>query len=146
MQRRAWLATAAATMIGVLAIGSTAGGFGTVTKFGQHAEHEKITRAALACTATGAPQTCFQPKSIFNLAGGPGTFGAVGSPDSDEVFNSDAHCDDADFLDRKGYRQTRSEATTALLACRAHLKRRFREAVTAADRLLTGRFIAKAGV
>jgi hypothetical protein len=131
---RALIAVLAATTL-VLSLGSSAGGFGTVNRFGQHAEHERITRAALSCAASGAPGKCFQPTSILNLAGGPGTFGGVGSPDSDEVFTSEAHCDDADFLTGT-YPRTRAEATTQLLACRAHLQGRFRQAVTAAARLL----------
>ena len=83
--RRVTLLTAALAV----AIAATAYGFGTVNRFGQHAEHERITRASLACGAAGAPGTCFQTNSILNLAGGPGTFGGVGSPDSDEIFTPD---------------------------------------------------------
>lgn len=59
--------------------------FGTINGLGQRAEHERITRAALACPP-GVQSTgnCFEPRSIDQLAGHTGTFGAVGAPDSDE--------------------------------------------------------------
>ena len=130
--RRVTLLTAALAV----AVAATAYGFGTVNRFGQNAEHERITRAALACGAAGAPGTCFQANSILNLAGGSGTFGGVGAPDSDEIFTPEAHCDDADFLAARSYPQTRATATAQLLACRTHLQGRFRQAVRAAAALL----------
>src|SRR4051812_20713590 len=123
---RALIAVLAATTL-VLSLGGSAGGFGTVNRFGQHAEHERIPRAALSCAASAAPGKCFQPKSILNLAGGPGTFGGVGSPDSDEVFTSEAHCDDADFL-AGTYPRTRAAATPRLLAGPAHPQGRLPQA------------------
>ena len=45
--------------------------FGTINTFGQSAEHERITRAALACapgTDPGAAGTCFQTGSLRQLA------------------------------------------------------------------------------
>ncbi|MDQ4033409.1 MAG: CinY protein [Actinomycetota bacterium] len=112
-------------------------GFGTINAFGQRSEHERITRAALACPA-GIPSdgSCFEPKSIDQLAGKTGTFGAVGSPDSDEIFNSAAHCDDADFLNAPGYPRTRAQATAQLQACVNHLRMRFDQGRTAAAALL----------
>jgi len=112
-------------------------GFGTINGFGQRSEHERITRAALACPA-GVPSdgSCFEPKSIDQLAGKTGTFGAVGSPDSDEIFNSAAHCDNADFLNAPGYPQTRAQATAQLQACVNHLRMRFGQGRTAAAALL----------
>ena len=62
----------------------------------------------------------------------PGTFGGVGSPDSDEIFTPTAHCDDGDFLATRGYPQSRAAATAQLNACRTHLQGRFRQAVRAA--------------
>jgi hypothetical protein len=144
-RHRALIFSAVALAATVAAIAaSLAHGFGTVNRFGQHAEHERITRASLACGATGAPGTCFQPRSILNLAGGSGSFGGVGAPDSDEVFTPEAHCDDADFLATAGYPQTRRAASAQLITCRAHLQGRFRQAVTAAAGLLdgSGRLIA----
>ena len=130
--RRVTLLTAALAV----AVAATAYGFGTVNRFGQHAEHERITRASLACGAAGAPGTCFQANSILNLAGGPGSFGGVGSPDSDEIFTPEAHCDDADFFAARSYPQSRATATAQLNACRTHLQGRFRQAVRAAAALL----------
>lgn len=108
-----------------------ASAFGTVESkaLGQAAEHEKITRAALACPGGGPSDgTCFEAKSIDELAGKKGTFGGVGAPDRDEVFNSDAHCDDADYLDKPGYPQSRAQATAALESCLSHLRAKFSEA------------------
>jgi hypothetical protein len=112
-------------------------GFGTVTIAGQNAEHERITRAALACTSATPAVPCFEPESITNLAGGPGTYGGVGSPDSDEITDPDAHCDDGDHLaSDPNYRRTQVQATQQLEDCWMHLKGRFQQAVAAADRLL----------
>ncbi|KAK3361297.1 hypothetical protein B0T24DRAFT_585868, partial [Lasiosphaeria ovina] len=117
--------------------------FGTINSAGQHAEHEHITRDALGC-APGVKSTgdCFEKLSILNLAGGPSTAGGVGAPDSDEVFNSAAHCDDADFLDHAKwglpgtYPRTRAQATGALMDCVAHLGGRFIDGIAASARLL----------
>ena len=49
--------------------------FGTANLLGQNAEHEKITRLALAGQG-------FERKSLDELAGKGGTFGAVGAPDN----------------------------------------------------------------
>nr|WP_163017292.1 CinY protein [Streptomyces chartreusis] len=111
--------------------------FGTVNSFGQSAEHEKITRAALACKGGEPSGTCFQPSSLNQLAGASGTFGAVGAPDSDEILDFEAHCDDADFLDRPGYPQSRSQATAALQACISHLKEDFRSGVNNAASIVS---------
>lgn len=118
--------------LSVLLFGAAqASAFGTINTpgSGQHAEHERITRAALAC-AGGAQSdgTCFEPLTLDELAGKPGSFGGVGAPDRDEITNSDAHCDDADFLDKPGYPRTRAEATAALESCLSHLRAKFTEA------------------
>jgi hypothetical protein len=110
-------------------------GFGTIATGAQDREHERITRAAVACHDGGDKDDCFQPRSIDQLAGDGQQFGAVGSPDLTESLNPAAHCDDADFLGG-GYPQTREQATTNLLRCVDHLRGRFQEAVTAADGLL----------
>jgi len=118
-------------------------GFGTLNTAGplnpagQRSEHERITRAALAC-APGVASTaeCFEPRSIDQLAGHAGTFGAVGSPDVNEIYTPQAHCDDADFLDIPGYPQSRPEATARLLACVEHLRMRFRQPRDSAAALL----------
>jgi hypothetical protein len=117
----------------------SAAGFGTIEGGGQHREHERITRAAVACPA-GADSggDCFEPRSVDQLAGHGKTFGAVGSPDLTEVSDPAAHCDDADFLAATGYPRTRDRATTSLLDCVNHLRGRFREAVAGANGLLDG--------
>lgn len=122
-------------------VAPAAHGFGTINGMGQHAEHERLTRAALACPAgSPAPSTgdCFEPRSIDQLAGKTGTFGAVGAPDVDEALDSSAHCDDADFLAAAGYPQTRAQADATLLACVQHLRGRFGQGVTNAAGMLTG--------
>jgi hypothetical protein len=61
----------------------------------------------------------------------------VGAPDSDEIFDPAAHCDNADFLEA-GYPRTRELATAGLLECVDHLRVRLDEAVDAAGGLLDG--------
>src|SRR3954454_918617 len=120
----------------VVWVPSPASAFGTIEGGGQHREHERITRAAVACP-TGAESAgdCFEPKSLDQLAGRGQAFGAVGAPDRTEVSDPTAHCDDADYLDG-GYPRTRAEATGRLLDCVNHLRGRFREAVGNAADLL----------
>jgi len=128
------------------------GGFGTVDNFGdQNNEHERITRAALACPA-GAPSdgTCFEPATLDQLAGrgasvlsSPTTYGGVGAPDrpvGGELIPNvgEAHCDDADFLDTSSYPRTRAQATRALAACLEHLQARFGDATLAARMTVRG--------
>ncbi|MFF5701394.1 CinY protein [Streptomyces sp. NPDC012794] len=113
--------------------------FGTIDSFGQNSEHERITRAALACptgTSPGTTGDCFQPASIRQLAGAKGTMGAIGAPDVDQVFTEAAHCDGADYLNGAGYPRTRAQATSVLLACIAHLKGEFNRGVEKADALV----------
>ncbi|GAA4588906.1 hypothetical protein BJY16_008715 [Actinoplanes octamycinicus] len=131
-------ALAAAVLASALALTpASAAAFGTIEGGGQHREHERITRAALACrTAVEPGADCFEPKSMDQLAGHARTFGAVGSPDSTEVADPAAHCDDADFLDGGGYPRTREQATAALRNCVDHLRRRFGEAVRSSGGVL----------
>ncbi|BCJ41253.1 hypothetical protein GCM10010168_44490 [Actinoplanes ianthinogenes] len=111
-------------------------GFGTIDGGGQHREHERITRAAVACrTAAEHGAACFAPRSMDQLAGHERKFGGVGSPDSTEISDPAAHCDDADYL-AGGYPRTRDQATAALLRCVDHLRGRFTEAVRAAGGVL----------
>ncbi|MGW1763309.1 CinY protein [Streptomyces sp. NPDC002073] len=113
--------------------------FGTINSFGQNAEHERITRAALACapgTGPGAAGTCFQPGSLRQLAGANGTTGAIGAPDMDETLTEAAHCDGADYLNAAGYPRTRAQATSVLLTCIAHLKGQFNHGVDRAAALV----------
>jgi hypothetical protein len=124
---------------GVVVFPAPAAGFGTIEGGGQHREHERITRAALACAADGSPDDgCFQPRSVDQLAGHGAGFGAVGMPDRTEASVPAAHCDDADFV-AGDYPQTREAATELLLSCVGHLRDRFREAVDRAGDLLDTR-------
>jgi hypothetical protein len=128
-----------ALLVGVLAVPQfahppQASAFGTLNGLlGQRGEHEMITRAALAC-APGVQSTgqCFEPRSMDQLAGHDGTFGAVGAPDVDEMREPTAHCDNADFLNVPGYPQSRPLATAQLLACVAHLRQRFDQGIAGA--------------
>jgi hypothetical protein len=131
--------------------------FGTINEpglIGQHCEHERITRAAFACSpgVLTSDGRCFEGLSLDQLAGtsgpdgyvGQGTNGAVGAPDMlDPVPEGpEAHCDNADFLDTvslglgDAYPRTREEATASLQACVNHLRLRFEEGVDAADMIV----------
>ncbi|WP_225847738.1 vWA domain-containing protein [Streptomyces sp. HPF1205] len=113
--------------------------FGTVIspELGQHAEHEQITRAALACGAgKKSDGSCFEPDSLGQLAGHFGTFGAVGAPDWDETDVAEAHCDNADFLDVPGYPHDRTARDNAINGCIDHARARYDQGVTAAGQLL----------
>jgi len=128
-----------AALVVVLLLGSPvplASAFGTIDSAGQHREHERITRASLACAA-GAPvgDDCFAAKSMDFLAGHDREFGGVGAPDSDEISDPRAHCDNADYLN-VDYPRTRDQSTAALLECVDHLRSRQAEAVLAAGALL----------
>jgi hypothetical protein len=130
----------------VVLVPTSATAFGTVEGGGQNREHERITRAAVACqSGTGSDGGCFEPRSVDQLAGHGKGFGAVGAPDRTEISDPSAHCDDADFLDG-GYAQPRDEATARLRECVDHLRRRFREAIKSAGGLLDGERIVGAEV
>jgi len=132
------LATSALALLALVFGAAEASAFGTINGAGQHAEHEMITRAALACAGGGPSDgTCFEPKSLDELAGKPGNFGGVGAPDRDEITNSDAHCDDADYLDKPGYPRTRAQATEALESCLSHLRAKFTEAWISAKEMVS---------
>jgi len=110
--------------------------FGTIDTGGQHREHERITRASLSCAGNAElGENCFAAKSMDFLAGHDREFGAVGAPDSDEIADPRAHCDNADFLDGE-YPRTLESATEGLVDCVNHLRARFGEAVVAAGALL----------
>jgi hypothetical protein len=114
-----------------LALSAPAHAFGTVRALGQHAEHEMITRAALAGLAFG-------PKTLDELAGRRGRFGAVGAPDRpwDPLIDAPkAHCDSGDHLDRQGYDQSAAAAQAALEACRRWMFENLEAAVAEAGAL-----------
>lgn len=106
--------------------------FGTVRFMGQNAEHERITRAALPDLA---------PRTLDELAGRNGRFGAVGAPDHPLrglMSDAAAHCDGGDHLTSPPapasppYPQSAAQAEMKLNACRAWIMRWLDEAVRAA--------------
>lgn len=117
--------------------------FGTVSFLGQDREHERMTRAALACPA-GQPSdsSCFEPRSMAMLAGEAGLFGAVGAPDFPPPAEAAAHCDEADYIDpardprAKKYAQTREQANKRLIACHDYLRSQFAAGVAAAGAIV----------
>jgi hypothetical protein len=120
----------------IMLVPGPASAFGTIDTGGQNREHERITRAAVACAAGAGPdRVCFEPRSADQLAGHGKRFGAVGSPDLTEPLNPAAHCDGADYL-AGGYPRTRDEATVSLRSCVDHLRGRLREAIDEARNLL----------
>jgi hypothetical protein len=136
--RRIRLVVALALAVGSASPVPSAAAFGTIDSGGQHREHERITRASLACAGdAGSDDYCFEPASVDFLAGHDRDFGGVGAPDSDEISDPAAHCDGADFLEGS-YPQTRGQATAALLNCVDHLRVRLGEAVDRAGDLLDG--------
>ncbi|MEI9885466.1 MAG: hypothetical protein WDN08_03040 [Rhizomicrobium sp.] len=111
--------------------------FGTVRGVGQNAEHERITRHALACGLTGGGNDCLESKTLQELAGGDHDFGAIGIPDRGEFITKNrAHCDSGDYLDVPGYPRDAATAQGALAACRAWMREKFDEAVADAARLV----------
>lgn len=141
--RAVGLLAALALLVGALIVpqwvnAPKADAFGTVNGFlQQRAEHEMITRAALACGAgKKSDGSCFEPESLNQLAGHTGTFGAVGAPDYDEGSVPSAHCDDGDHLDTPGYPQDEGSAQVHLMACWHHLQDDFDAGVTGAGGLL----------
>ena len=131
------IAVAIALGLAAAAIATDTAGFGTIHGLGQDAEHERITRRALACTPASAPGACFEPDTLDSLAGRRGSFGAVGAPDRGRgMLNGFAHCTDGDFLDIPAYPQTREQAEAALNACRDYMLENLDHAVADAARLL----------
>jgi hypothetical protein len=130
------LAASVVLAVWIASPASSAAAFGTIDTGGQHREHERITRAALSCASeTSAHDDCFEPRSMDFLAGHDREFGAVGAPDSDEIFDPSAHCDNADYLEGD-YPRTRERATAGLLDCVDHVRMRFGEAAEGAGDLL----------
>src|SRR3954454_22542704 len=137
-RRRSWLVIAAVMVALSVSAPGSAAGFGTIDSGGQNREHERITRAALACAGDGGSEAdCFQPRSIDLLAGHAREFGAVGSPDRDELSLPAAHCDNVDFL-AGDYSRTRDQATSTLIDCVKQLQLRFQEGLESAGAILDG--------
>jgi hypothetical protein len=127
---------AAAAAILALTTGA-ASAFGTIHGLGQDAEHERITRRAFTCAASAPSDTCFEKKTLESLAGGKGSFGAVGAPDRGTlIFRAEAHCDGGDYFDVPGYPQTKADAQAKLEACRAWMAKELDAAIEAAGDLL----------
>jgi hypothetical protein len=119
-------------------------GFGTVRGVGQNAEHERITRHALACPLIGATDDCFGEKTLVELAGKDRNFGAVGLPDRGELVPSNkAHCDSGDYLDIPGYPRTAADGQAALLACRGFMLEELDAAVSDAAKLVSNGALVK---
>ena len=130
--RGPWLRLVGAMVViaGAVSTPGSAAAFGTIEGGGQHRAHERITRAALACaSAARSDGDCFEPRSMDLLAGHDPYFGGVGAPDSDEISDPAAHCDNADFLVETGYPRTRDLATAGLIECVNHLRDRFDEGI-----------------
>lgn len=118
----------------VLAVAGEAHAFGTINSLGQATEHERITRRALGCSQNTA---CIQPRTMNELAGTSGEFGAVGYPDGSTVFFTPrAHCDNGDHAPMAGYPRTAAQASQALIDCRNWMANRMNEAVRDAAKLL----------
>lgn len=124
-----------AVLVFVCLTTSQARGFGTINAFGQSAEHEKITRLALAGFGLG-------PKTMSEIAGRSGTFGAVGAPDRPDrglLTTKGAHCDEGDFLPVPGYPHVRADAIASLEGCRAWIVRQLQTAMREAGALVDSR-------
>lgn len=109
--------------------------FGTINAMGQAAEHEKITRLALQPMG-------FQPESLDEIAGKPGTWGAVGAPDNPArnlITSDQAHCDNGDYLGISGYPNTSDAARQTLTSCKTWMLTNLDKAVTASAALLDDR-------
>ncbi len=122
---------------GFLALATQAAqGFGTVRGAGQDAEHERITRHALACGLID-DGNCFQKKMLKELAGDDDNFGAIGIPDrGDLVTANKAHCDSGDYLDQPDYPHAKDDARAALERCRAWMVEKLQAAVSDAGELI----------
>ena len=117
----------AAMAIGVAA--SAALAFGTINAFSQHAEHENITRLGLSSLGIG-------PKTMTEIAGTKGAFGAVGAPEGRLLSQKSAHCDGGDYFDVPGYPQSKKAALKRLKDCRAWIFAKLKEAVRDAGALV----------
>lgn len=127
----------AGSLLALVSVGGALG-FGTISGLGQNREHERITRHALGCDASPAAR-CFEPKTLDELAGKSGTWGAVGAPDNPVrglLLSSPAHCDNGDWVATPGYPHAQADARANLIACRAGMKAHLDEAVRDSSGLL----------
>ena len=134
---------AGACILCLVVAGNAAWAFGTVSSsvpiLDQDKEHERITRRAFVCGGGQSGNACFQARSLDELAGKSGTFGAIGAPDNPArnlMNESSAHCDNGDFLDIAGYPNTREGAMRALQGCREWMNRYLNAAVDDARALV----------
>ena len=135
MHMRAGLALSLLTLMAA----TGAVGFGTISLMGQNAEHERITRHALTCGLGASADICFQSKSVDELAGKSGAFGAVGAPDNPVrglLTSSFSHCDNGDSVATKDYPQNQAAAQNMLVGCRSVMMAHLNEAVNDAGALL----------
>lgn len=120
--------------LAAVASAAPANAFGTVNLLGQRAEHEKITRLGLRSFGLGG-------KTMAEIAGKTGSFGAVGAPDNPIrrlMSRPEAHCDGGDaFAGRAGYPRSPAEAASRLAACRSWIVRHLNDAVSSAGDLVT---------
>lgn len=119
---------------------ATALGFGAVRSsiLGQNAEHERITRHALACTLKTRPPDCIEPITLGQLAGTDHAYGAVTIPDLGPLASEPkAHCDRGDYLAIPSYPQTRLQARANLERCRTWMLQHLNDAVQTVGALLT---------
>jgi hypothetical protein len=128
------------TLSGVALVASNtrADAFGSVDSsvLSQKPVHEMITRV-LACTSDKRPTNCFEPGSMSILAGGKGSFGAVGEPDNPlDGFPNPAsrHCDEGDYGD--GTNRTQAEAWAEVSKCVALYQQYLNFSVASAAGLL----------
>lgn len=125
---------AAITLIGLVSTGP-AQAFGTYDSpsiMGQQSEHERITRSLA--------QVGLEPATLDLLAGKPGRLGGVGSPDfldnSKGLGPAFKHCDNGDYVDVDGYKQTREQADAALRECFTYFEDLLDAAITKAGDLV----------
>jgi hypothetical protein len=131
---RSLLAMSLATLV---AVPATAFAFGTVRGLGQNAEHARITRHALACTAERSADVCFEGDTLDSLAGEEGSFGALGAPDRGRgMLTSHAHCSAGDYFDVPDYPRSQAEAQASLTECRDQMMAELEHAVADAAALL----------
>src|SRR5471030_1344040 len=107
----------AAGLLALCSVGAS-WAFGTISGLGQNREHERITRHALGCVPGADLAFCFEPKSLDEIAGARGSWGAVGAPDNPTrglMLSSEAHCDNGDWLPAPGYPHSQADARANLI-------------------------------